>query len=168
MMLAMRFIHILTGVFWAGAVFFVAGFLLPAMQASGPNAGPVMRQIVAVRRYPIVLMIAAILTVLSGGWMYWRNMSLSSGTWAGSASGITYGIGAVSALLTLALGMAVITPTSKKLMRLGATLAQAGAPPTAEQTATMAALQHRMYVMSRLGALLLAVTVITMGIARYV
>jgi hypothetical protein len=167
MMIALRLTHILLGIFWAGAVFITAGFILPSAQAAGQGAGPMMRQLIAVRRMPVVAMIAAILTVLSGFGMYWRNYSLSQGAWAGSTQGMTYGIGAVSALLTLGVGMGVLTPTAKKLTQLTAGIASSGNPPTSEQAATIAALQSRMLAAARTAAGLLVVTVITMAIARY-
>jgi uncharacterized membrane protein len=167
MMIALRLLHILLGVFWAGAVFVTAGFLLPSAQAAGPGAGPMMRQIIGVRRLPVISMIAAILTVLSGLGMYWRNYSLSHGVWASSTQGMTFGTGAVLGLITLGVGMGVLTPAAKKLTQLTASIASSGAPPTAEQAATVAALQGRMLAAARAAAGLLAITVITMAIARY-
>ena len=167
LMIALRLIHIILGVFWVGAAFVTAGFLLPSVQAAGPSAGPMMRQLMEVRRLPIVIMFAAILTVLSGFGMYWRDISVSSGAFARSAQGMTLGVGGVVALLTLGLGMGVITPTGKKLGALMGAIAASGGPPTAEQGKTMAALQARMLAASRAVAALLLITVTTMAIARY-
>jgi hypothetical protein len=167
MMIALRLLHILLGVFWAGAVFVTAGFLLPSAQAAGPAAGPMMRQIIGVRRLPVVSMIAAILTVLSGLGMYWRNYSLSHGAWASSTQGMTFGIGAVAGLVTLGVGMGILTPAAKKLTQLTASIASSNGPPTPEQAATIAALQSRMLAAARAAAGLLVITVIVMAIARY-
>jgi len=167
MMIALRLLHVLLGVFWAGAVFITAGFLLPSAQAAGPAAGPMMRQLIAVRRLPAVSMITAILTVLSGLGMYWRNYSLSHGAWASSTQGMTFGVGAVTALITLGVGMSVIAPTGNKLAQLTANIASSGGPPTSEQAATVVALQSRMLTGARVAAGLLAITVVTMAVARY-
>ena len=40
MFFILRILHIVTGVFWAGTVFFIVSFLLPAMGKIGPAAGP--------------------------------------------------------------------------------------------------------------------------------
>jgi len=48
--LILRVIHILLGVFWAGAVFMVALFVQPAIAASGPEGGKVMGALVKRRR----------------------------------------------------------------------------------------------------------------------
>ena len=71
------------------------------------------------------------------------------------------------ALLTLGLGMGVITPTGKKITELTGAIGASGGPPTAEQAKTMAALQSRMMFASRAAAAVLLITVITMAIARY-
>jgi uncharacterized membrane protein len=167
LMIVLRLIHIVLGVFWAGAAFVTAGFLLPSAQAAGPASGPMMKQLIAVRRLPVVVMVAAILTLLSGLGMYWRDNSVSNGAFARSTQGMTLGLGAVVALLTLGLGMGVITPTGKKLTELMATIASSGGPPTAEQGKTMAALQARMMAGSRAAAALVLIIVITMAVARY-
>jgi uncharacterized membrane protein len=167
MMISLRLIHILSGVFWAGAVFFSAAFLVPAIVASGPAGGQVMRQLIIVRRLPVVAGIASLLTILSGAAMYWRNSSLSGGVWAASTQGMTYGIGAVTALLTAGVAATIVGPTGNKLTKLGAELAAAGGPPTADQMRTLGALQNRMLFGTRIGAALIGATVITMAVARY-
>ena len=167
LMIALRLVHILLGVFWAGGAFVTASFLLPSAQAAGPGAGPMMRQLIVVRKMPVVIMFAAILTVLSGFGMYWYDHSRSNGAFSRSTQGMTLGLGGVVALLTLGVGMGVITPTGKKLTELTGAIAASGGPPTAEKAKTIAALQHRMLVGARAAAALLLITVTTMAIARY-
>jgi len=168
MMLTLRFIHIVLGVFWGGAAFVTAGFLLPSAKAAGPGAGPMMRELIGVRRLPIVIMVAAILTVLSGLGMYWHDNSVSNGAFAKSRQGMTLGIGAALAIIAVIIGMIFVAPTGNKLTRLTATIAGAGAPPSAEQAKELAALQTRMALASRAATGLVGITIITMAIARYV
>ena len=80
---------------------------------------------------------------------------------------MTLGVGGIVALLTVGLGMAVITPAGKKLTELTGAIAASGGPPTAEQAKMMAALQGRMMTASRAAAAMLLITVSTMAIARY-
>ena len=167
MMIALRLIHILLGVFWAGAAFFVATILLPSIRAAGPAGGPVMRQIVGVRKFPVLATYAGLLTVVSGGFMYWHNIKISQGVWARSIPGMTYGIGAIAAIVTMGIGGAIMAPTAKKVGELGAAMASAGGPPNPTQAAEMQALQARLQFGTRIGAAFLCITVITMAIARY-
>ena len=64
--LLLRLIHILAGVFWAGSVFFLAGFLIPTVRETGPEGGRVMSHLVGRRRLPVFIGIAILLTVVSG------------------------------------------------------------------------------------------------------
>ena len=45
MIFVARLAHILAGAFWFGTFVFVARFLMPAIKAAGPAAGPVMAQL---------------------------------------------------------------------------------------------------------------------------
>ena len=71
----LRLIHILSGVYWAGTVFFFVTFLEPTIRSLGPDGGKVMIRLFE-RGYLKLLPIVAVVTVLSGLWMLWI---LSSG-----------------------------------------------------------------------------------------
>ena len=64
-MLILRLLHILTGVFWAGTIFFMVSYLEPSARAAGPDAAKVMGNIQK-RGLMTVLPIMALLTILSG------------------------------------------------------------------------------------------------------
>jgi uncharacterized membrane protein len=169
MMIVLRLIHILTGVFWAGTVFFFASFLLPSMRdAGGPAAGAISKQLIVVRKYPRAIMMIAILTILSGFGLYGLDVSRSAGAFARSRSGMVFGLGGLAALLTIIIGMVIMTPTANKLSALGAAIQAGGKPPTAEQAAEQAALQKRMGMGTQIGAALLFICVVCMAIGRYV
>ena len=166
-MIVLRVIHILSGVFWAGSAFFAAAFLIPAVGASGPAGGAVMQQVIGKRRFPAVSGIAALLTVLSGAGMYWYNVRVSSGAWARSVPGMTYGIGATAAIVTIIVALTMIVPTGNHLLELGGALQARGGPPTPEQMGRLGHLQGRMLFASRMAAACLMVAVIAMATARY-
>lgn len=164
--LLLRLIHILAGVFWVGVMFLFAGFLLPAIRESGPSGGRFMEQLMVRRRLPIFVMIAMVLTVLSGLTMYVRMAAATQGAWAGTAPGIAYGVGGLAAILGAGLGMAISGSAGRRMAKVGQAVAQSG-KPTAEQQTEMERLQGRMVVGSRIAAGLLLVSVGAMAIARY-
>jgi uncharacterized membrane protein len=168
MMIVLRLIHILAGVFWAGTVFFFASFLLPSMRDAGPAAGAISKQLIVVRKYPRAILIIAILTVLSGFALYGMDVSRSAGAFARSRSGMVFGIGGFAALLTIIIGMIIMTPTANKMAALGAAIQAGGRPPTPEQAAEQARLQAKMGMGTQVGAVLLLVATICMAIGRYV
>src|SRR5438034_5087899 len=71
-MILLRVIHILSGVFWAGATFFLVGFLQPVVAASGPEGGRLMQRLTSQKRFQMAMPVAAGLTILSGLALYGR------------------------------------------------------------------------------------------------
>ena len=102
------------GVFWVGAVLFIAAFLVPSVRAAGPAGGAIMRQLVEVRKLPLWLMGASVLTILSGIGLYWVDSAGFQSAWLGSGPGRTFGLGGVLALAAAVLGMAVNAPTARR------------------------------------------------------
>lgn len=167
MILLLRVIHIVSGVFWTGTAMFTVLFLIPAVRALGPAGGPVMQQIAEKRKLPIYFMIAGVLTILSGIGLYSKASGGFSNQWMRSGPGMTFGIGAVFALLAMTVGMTVAGPTAKKVGALAGAIANAGRP-TPEQQAEMGRLQARMGMAGALGAVLLVCATIAMAVARYI
>jgi uncharacterized membrane protein len=160
--LLLRLIHILAGVFWVGAIFVIAGFLLPTARAMGREGGRFMQQ----RRLPIFLAIAALLTVFSGFTLYGRLVSATHGAWAGTPPGMAYGVGGLAAILGALVGMVVSGPAARRMAALGLRGAGEGAPSAAQQ-AEIERLQGRLVLGSRLVAGFLAVAAGAMAVARY-
>jgi len=168
MLILLRLIHILFGVFWAGTAIFTAVFLIPTVRALGPSGGPVMQQIAQKRKLPVYFMIAGILTVLSGLSLYWYDSAGFTNEFMRTRGGMTFGLGAAFAIVAMLVGIFGATPTAKRASALGAAMAAAGKPPTPDQVAEMQRLQARLGMMSALGAGLLTLTTIAMAVARYI
>ena len=71
MLLLVRLIHIVIGVFWAGTIIFNAWLLAPTLRDLGPEGGKVMGGL-AKRGMLTILPVSGILTILSGIWLYWH------------------------------------------------------------------------------------------------
>lgn len=167
MMILLRVIHIGCGVLWVGSAVFLALFLMPTVRAIGPAGGLVIKEIAGVRKVPIYIMIFAILTVLSGLILYWRDSAGAPG-FARSGMGMTLGMGGALALVTLVVGMGINAPTGKRMTELAAQIAASGRPPTPEQAAQMQRLQNKLASAGNFVAALLVLTTIAMAAARYV
>ena len=164
--LFLRLIHILAGVFWVGAIFIIAGFLLPTARATGREGGRFMQYLMLQRRLPVFLAIAMLLTVLSGFTLYGRLVSATHGAWAGTPPGIAYGVGGLAAIIGALVGMVVSGPAARRMAAIGGRAAGEGAP-SAGQQAEIERLQGRMVLGSRLVAGFLAVAAGAMAVARY-
>jgi hypothetical protein len=168
MLILLRLIHILSGVFWAGTAMFNAAFLIPAVRALGPAGGPVMQEIAGKRKLPVYFLVAGLLTVLSGFGLYWHDSQGFTNGFMRSRGGMTFGIGAVLALVAVFLGIFVVTPAAMRAGKLGAAIAAGGKPPTPEQAAEMQQLQATLGKMALVAAGLLTLTTIAMAVGRYV
>jgi len=153
----LRAIHILGGVLWVGGVVVVGLFLLPATQAVGPAAQPMMQFIMGRRKLPVYLMSLGVVTTLGGLLLFYRNVSLSGGAWARSPMGVGISVGAAAAILALIVGMTVSAPAAKKM----------NGPPDSMTPEQRAVLMRRLTLGARLTFFLLLVSALFMATARY-
>jgi hypothetical protein len=167
-LIVLRVLHIGFGVFWAGAAFTMAWLVAPTLREIGRDGEKFMEGLVVRRRLPVVLMVSAIISVLSGLALYDRNSAHFQQFYLTSGPGITYGIGGIAAILVFVIGMSVNAPAAKKLAAIGQRVKASGGPPSAEDTAEMQALQKRLALALRVTAWLLLVTLVAMAIGRYV
>jgi uncharacterized membrane protein len=163
-----RFVHVVAGVAWAGALIFIGWYLTPAVRAVGPSGGALMQQLVRVQRLPVFLLTLMALTVLSGLSLFWLDLTAFGPAWMHTGAGRTFAAGGVFAILTAILGLAVNVPASNKLGALMASIHAAGTQPSAEQAAELGRLQRRLYRAGQAAAVLVLLAVICMGVARYV
>jgi len=165
-LIILRILHIVTGVFWAGAVFFIVSFLLPTFKTVGPDAGKVFAELRRRNMFTWLPSIALV-TILTGLWMYMIRMG-SVTNWASTREAMALGGGAAAAILAFLIGTFVMrTNTLKAADEAVAAMQMA---PGAEKDARMAAVQAmraRAGMAARIVATLLLIAVVTMAIARY-
>jgi hypothetical protein len=164
----LRVIHILAGVFWAGTAILLAAFLEPTARALGPDGGKFMQRLTGQMRLTTFILLAAFLNVLAGIGLYWIFSGGFQVKWVASGHGLSLTIGALAAIVTFILGLAVTRPTLLHMGALGQEMQSAGGPPKPEQMAVMQALQTRLATAGRVGAVLLVIAIIGMAVARYI
>jgi hypothetical protein len=121
-----------------------------------------------VRRLPLWIMGAMVVTLLSGIGLYWRDSAGFQSAWLASGPGRVFGLGGAVAIGASILGMAINMPTGRRLAEITGRLHAAGRPPTPDEQATLAALQVRLGRASVVAAVLLVIATLLMAIARYV
>jgi hypothetical protein len=167
LLLIARLLHIVLGVFWAGTLFFSALFLLPSIRDAGPDGAKVVAGLLK-RRFVDVLPAAAILTVLSGFWLYWYASAGFQPEYMGSRPGMWYGTGGLTAVIGLVIGLAVVRPSMLKAAALGQSAASLPAGEKEAALAQAGALRARAAKANRVIAVLLGITLVTMALGRYV
>ena len=164
--IVLRLLHILGGVFWVGAAWMIAGFLYPTANASAPE-GPKFLQRLFQSRLPAVVSAAAGLNILAGLLLYWRDSGGLRLDWITTRAGLAFTVGAVAAIVAFVIGIAVTKPAADRMGALGKEIQAAGKPPTPEQAAEMQRLGKRTFDAATWVAMLLAIALITMSVARY-
>jgi uncharacterized membrane protein len=163
-----RLIHILAGVAWAGGVFLFVVFIQPSAAAIGPAAGPMMGQLLGVRKLVDRFLLLAAITIGAGLVLYvrlWMDRG-SLGDWLGSGYGLAITIGMVTAIVAAMIGMLGTRPNVHRLMAIQGAVAGAEGPPTPEQGQEMELLRARLQRFARTSLGLLVVALATMATAQ--
>lgn len=171
MFLLMRMMHILFGVFWAGAIFFTALYLVPSVRDAGPGAAGILPALKK-RGYFTLLPIVAVLTLASGFWLYMQQMTAGgpefAAAWRATRAAQAYNVGAVTGLVGFLLGMLWLRPNNLRMAEL---IQQLGSTPAGTDRsaieAELAKTRANAWTAVRAVAFLLLIAVITMSVARY-
>lgn len=166
-MVVLRMVHILAGAFWVGAALVVFVFLQPAAREVGPAAGPLMMHLAQKKRLPDIVLGAAGITILAGLLMYWQVSDGFDPDWIGSTYGVAITLGALSAIVAVALGGSIVRPSMTAAAAIGREVATSGGPPTPEQAAKIEVLQDRVRTTGKVIIPLLVFATAAMASARY-
>jgi uncharacterized membrane protein len=170
LMIVLRLVHILSGIFWLGAILVMTAFLMPAMRTSGADGMRFMGHVMQQQRLQMYVVVSMALTLLAGLAMF-GVLSSGGGGWARSRMGMVLSIGAVLAIVASAIGSIVARPAGLKLLAIAQRMEQtkgSGGTASAADAAEMQALQDRIGGTQKLIAILLVLSAATMAVARYV
>jgi hypothetical protein len=167
LIVALRLIHIVGGVFWAGAVWLFARFIEPTATAAGPEGGRFLQRF-AGSVYTPAVMSAGVGTVLAGIALMWIDSGGFQPAFMGSHFGIALSVGALCAIVAAVYGIGLGARNAMRLKAVGAAVQRQPGGPTPEQLGQMQVIQGKLRTGGRVAAVLLVVTVVCMAIARYV
>ena len=163
LVIVLRLIHILSGVFWVGSSIIFGFFIGPAVQATGEAGQKFMAQLVTKARITQRIVISAVLTVLAGGWLYWIDSDGLTSAWKNSGPGVGFGIGALFALIGLVFGI-MIGVNTEALVKVGS---QVQGKPTPEQMNKIQTAQKRLGIVGPITTIALILALACMATARY-
>jgi putative copper export protein len=164
----LRLVHILSGVYWAGTMFFFVTFLEPSLRSLGPDGGKVMVRFFE-RGYLKLLPIVAVLTMLSGLWLIWILSSGFSAEYMGSTIGMALSTGGTLAIIAFIVGMTVMRPAAAHIWVLARRVAEEKDDAARNGLmAEMGRLRSRSVLGARIVFALLIGAVGLMAIARYI
>ncbi len=167
LIVVLRFLHIFAGVFWAGSVFTVTGFVMPLTATMGADGQKFMRRLTLERGLTRGMIGAGVVTVLAGLGMMAHDSAGFNGAWMGSGTGVMLSIGGLAAIGALTTGIMTARVVSR-LGRLADAVQAHGGTPSADQGAELQQLGARLPRLGRATAIQLAIAVLCMAVARYV
>ncbi|HWR34006.1 MAG TPA: hypothetical protein VN451_10780 [Chitinophagaceae bacterium] len=130
-LVTLRLVHIFCGVFWAGAAIYLAIFVMPAVNAAGPEGGRFMQQLARTNKLPMVMTVTSSLSVIAGILLLWNISGGFKSAWMSSKHGIILSIGGTLAIIAWLEGFFITRPNALKLNRVGQLIAKSGGPPDA-------------------------------------
>lgn len=163
----LRAVHILCGTFWAGTAIFLALFCEPTANALGRDGGRFMQHLTGKTLFPVAMSVSGALTVMAGFGLFYIVFGFSPDQYL-SARGIALLCAAAFGTAAAVIGAVILKGTIKKLEALAAQLTTNLNAPTLEQQTMLAALKRRFTRFARVNAVLLALCVLGMSIARYI
>ena len=167
-MLIMRILHILSGVFWAGGLFSLTMFIMPAVNSSMPEGGKVMQRMINAYKFPVYMLVGASLTLLTGLAMMDRLSEHFTMSWFSAPHGMVLSTGGLSAIIAFFLGLLINKPKADRMGKIGQEIMQTGGKPTEAQMAEMTKLRMGITSMTKNIAILILIAVLCMAAAKYI
>lgn len=163
LVMLLRIVHIVAGVFWVGGSLMTMLFLAPAV-AANPQAGqPILQHLMNKARLSTRFSAAAGLTVLAGLILYLLDSQWLTSRWTTSGAGIGFALGGIFGLVGFAAGI-FVGRYNKAMATLGG---QIQGQPTPEQAARMGAMRSSVARLTPITAVSLLLSVLLMSVARY-
>ena len=163
LVIALRIIHIVAGVFWVGGVLMMTYFIGPTIGATAESGQKFVGHLMNNLKFSNRMAAAAGTTIVAGFILYWIDSDGFTSAWMTSGAGRGFGIGAAFALIGFVFGL-LLGRTTKAMALLGA---QIQGKPSSEQMTQLATLRKQQVTYSNLSAITLILSVIFMAIARY-
>ena len=163
LVIALRIIHIVAGIFWVGGTLIMTYFIGPTIGATGESGQKFVGHLMNNLKFSNRMAAAAGLTILAGFILYWIDSDGFTSAWMTSGAGRGFGIGAAFAVIGFIFGL-LIGRTTKAMAQLGA---QIQGRPSTEQMNQLNTLRKQQATYSNISAVTLILSVIFMAIARY-
>jgi len=163
LVLVLRLLHIIGGVFWVGGGLAMNFFIGPTMRATGDAGKQFAGHLMANTRIVTVMTVSAWSTVIAGFFLYGIDSAWFSSPWTHSGAGTGFGLGALFALIGFVTGL-MNGNNNTKMAKLGA---QIQGQPTPEQMAAMGAIQKQQGWVIPVNTYALLLAVLFMATSRY-
>ena len=163
LVLILRLLHIIGGVFWVGGALAMNFFVAPTMRATGDAGKQFAGHLMGRTQFSQFMMYSGIASIIAGFILYGIDSNWFTSEWQSSGPGIGFSIGAVFALVGMATGI-MNGSNNRKMGSLGV---QIQGKPTPEQAAQLASIQKQQGWVVPVNTYSLILLLVFMAIARY-
>jgi hypothetical protein len=167
LLIGLRIVHVGSAMSWFGGAIVGSFFLGPTADALGRAGQPFMEHLMKRRRMGVFFPIVALLTILSGAALYWRDSGGLQSAWIASPVGLAFTIGGLAAIASFVGGLVLIGPSIAAQVAVQSELAAGDGVPTDAQQQRLAWADGRMRLARRVDLPLLLLAALTMAVARY-
>lgn len=162
-----RYIHVITAVFWGGGVFMLNFFIFPYSKSIGTEGGKFMQGFSRTNSFPVVMTYVGFAVILSGLIVLWHYSAGFSSAFMGAKMGILLSIGGFFGLMAFFHGMFINRPTIMKINKIGDEISKSGAPPSAGQMQEIDKLRNKIFTTTKMITLYTALAISFMALAKY-
>lgn len=167
LLIFLRVIHVGSAMTWFGGAIVSSFFLQPTVAALGVAGQPFMEHLMNRRKLGVMFPIVAVLTVLSGAALYWRDSGGLQLSWITTPTGMAFTIGGLAAILAFVGGGVLIGPGIAEQTAVRGELAAGDGVPTPAQQERLDRADRRLALAGRIDLPLLLLAGLTMAVARY-
>ena len=165
LIIVVRALHIVGGVFWAGAAILLYGFVVPSVAATRPDSNRFMQHLAGKSGLTFWMTVASWATVVGGLALFAPVTGDLEPAIMRSPRGMALSLGALLALAAFLEGNFVTAPNARKVGAIAREFE--GKAPTPEQLERLQAAQRKMVGAGTRGAWMLGAAALLMAIARY-
>ena len=163
LVLILRLLHIIGGVFWVGGAVAMNFFVAPTMRATGDAGKQFAGHLISRTPFSPFMMYSGIASIVAGFILYGIDSNWFTSAWQSSGPGIGFGLGALFALI----GMVTGIMNGSNNRKMGALGAQIQGKPTPEQSARLGAIQKQQAWVVPVNTYSLLLALALMAVARY-
>lgn len=166
LIILLRLVHIVTGIFWVGAALMLTFFISPVAAALQESGKQFMTQLIQKTPFNKIIIITSLLSVSAGLALYWIDSNGFQSAWMSSGPGIGFGLGGVASLIGLHFGFQQ-NRRSTAMIKLGQQIQSQGQPPSETQLKSIQSLQDKLKTGGMLNAIFLLLASLLMATARF-